>query len=73
MAATAKAESEPMLKIGDRVTIRHASGLSGRIVELRGPLGPGGAYVYRVQVRRKPTPSYVEVRADQLELISDGV
>ena len=28
---------------GDRVKIRFSGGLSGRIVELRGPLGPGGS------------------------------
>lgn len=70
MATTANVESRPLLKVGDRVTIRHASGLQGRVVELRGPLGPGGALVYRVEVRKKPKPSYVEVRADQLELAS---
>lgn len=70
MATVAKVEHQPLLKIGDRVTIRHASGVQGRVVELRGPLGPGGAQVYRVEVRKKPRPSYVEVRADQLELAS---
>jgi hypothetical protein len=35
-----------------------------RIVELRGPLGPGEAQMYRV--RRKPTPAYMEEREDQL-------
>ncbi len=67
---TTTSEPQPLLKIGDRVRIRHASGLSGRVVELRGPLGPGGAQIYRIMVRRRPTPSYVEVRADQLEFIS---
>jgi len=70
MATMAKVESQPLLKVGDRVKIRHASGLHGRVVEWRGPLGPGGAQVYRVEVRKKPRPSYVEVRADQLELAS---
>src|SRR5262249_27505044 len=70
---TTTSEPQPLLKIGDRVRIRHASGLSGRVVELRGPLGPGGSQVYRVMVRKKPTPSYVEVRADQLEIISSKV
>jgi hypothetical protein len=70
MASVAKVESQPLLKIGDRVRIRHAPGLHRRIVELRGPLGPGGAQVYRVEVRRKPKPSHVEVREDQFELVS---
>jgi hypothetical protein len=55
-------------KLGDWVKIRH-SNLHGRIVELRGALGPGGAEIYRVRFRRKPTPAYIEVREDQLELI----
>ncbi len=57
------------LTLGDRVTIRNSAGMKGRIVELRGPLGPGGVHIYRVQVRRKPTPAYIEVREDQLEAV----
>jgi hypothetical protein len=56
-------------KLGDCVKIRHSEGLRGPIVELRRPLGPGGAQIYRVQVGRKPEPSYTEVREDQLVLI----
>src|SRR5262249_35104779 len=56
-------------KLGDRVKIRLSGGMRGRIVELRGPLGPGGAQIYRVCVRRKPKPVYIEVREDQLILI----
>jgi hypothetical protein len=55
--------------LGDRVKIRHTREWRGRIVELRGPLGPGGAQIYRVRVRRKPDPMDIEVREDQLELI----
>ncbi len=40
-----------------------------RIAELRGPLGTGGASVYRVRVRRKPTVSYIELLGDQLEYL----
>jgi hypothetical protein len=58
-----------LLKIGDRVRIRHYDGQEGRIVEFRGPLGPGGARIYRVRIQRKPTPTYIELREDQLELI----
>ena len=58
------------LKLGDRVKIRLSGGLRGRIVELRGPLGPGGVQIYRVRVRRKPEPKYIELREDQLELVS---
>jgi hypothetical protein len=55
-------------KLGDRVRIR-LSNLKGRIVELRGALGPGGAQIYRVRTRGKPRPAYIEVREDQLVLL----
>ena len=58
----------PLFKHGDRVRIRNSDFQRARIVELRGPLGPGGVQIYRVRVRRKPSPTYVEVREDQLEL-----
>ena len=58
-----------VFKLGDRVHIRRSGGLRGRIVELRGPLGPGGAQIYRVMYRRRPRPAYIEVREDQLVLI----
>jgi hypothetical protein len=59
----------PSLKLGDYVKIRHSGWPRGRIVELRGPLGPNGAQIYRVIVRGKPKPLYIEVREDQLEAI----
>lgn len=59
----------PRFNYGDRVKIRFSGGLSGRIVELRGPLGPGGVQVYRVRVRRKPEPKYIELMEDQLVLV----
>jgi len=55
-------------KLGDRVKVRFTN-WRGRIVELRGPLGPGGAQVYRVRYRGKPRPADVEVLEEQLELI----
>ena len=58
-----------LLKVGDRVLIRHFGGQRGKIVEYRGLLGPGGARVYRVLVLRKPKPDYIELREDQLERI----
>jgi hypothetical protein len=67
---TNAAKQRPELKLGDRVEIRHSEGLRGRIVELRGPLGPQGAQVYRVLVRRKPKSNYIELLGDQLVLIA---
>jgi hypothetical protein len=62
-------KTESIFKLGDRVRIRLSGGQRGRIVELRGPLGPGGAQIYRVRIPRDPKPGYIEVREDQLVLI----
>ena len=59
-------------KLGDRVRILQSEFPPGRIVELRGPLGPGGAEVIRVRLWRKPRPHDIEVLADQLEAIPAG-
>jgi hypothetical protein len=67
----ANEKAMPLFKYGDRVRIL-LSPLQGRIVELRGPLGPGGAQIYRVRIYRRPKsprPTYIEVREDQLRLI----
>jgi hypothetical protein len=64
-----KQKTMPLLKLGDRVRILRSSGLCGDIVELRGALGPEGAQIYRVRIRRKPKPAYIELREDQLVLI----
>ncbi|HEV3383547.1 MAG TPA: hypothetical protein VG097_01965 [Gemmata sp.] len=66
--------SETRFKLGDRVKLINST-LYGRIVELRGPLAPNRVQVYSVLLKkkpflkRKPDPSYVEVREDQLELL----
>lgn len=62
-------QSGATLTTGMLVKIRNSGYGPGRIVELRGPLGPGGMHIYRVRVRRKPNPAYIEVREDQLEPI----
>jgi hypothetical protein len=61
----AHSSSQP-LRVGDLVKILHPTNLRGRIVEERGPLGPGGMLIYRVRIPRKPKPTYIELRADQL-------
>lgn len=68
LAMAAKNEAAP-LKVGALVNIRNSGLRRGRIVEFRGPLGPGGALIYRVRFGRKPTRAYIEVREDQLEVI----
>jgi hypothetical protein len=65
-------EANGSIKVGDRVKVLGAEavgGLRGRVVELRGPLGPGGAEVYRIRFGGKRRPNYTEVLADQLEVI----
>lgn len=62
---TAKKQSSPRFQVGDRVNIRYSE-WRARIVELRGPLGPGGAFVYRIRIPRKPKSRYIEVLEDQL-------
>ncbi|HEX5271073.1 MAG TPA: hypothetical protein VFW33_11320 [Gemmataceae bacterium] len=62
-------KTAPAFQLGDRVTVRHWPEWRGRIVELRGPLGPGGVQIYRVRFPGEPKPDYIELREDQLILI----
>jgi hypothetical protein len=62
-----KKQSGDLLVLGSLVKIRNSGYKKGKIVEYRGPLGPGGAKIYRVLVRGKPRRAYIEVREDQLE------
>ena len=62
-------ENAPSLKVGDCVTLPNTTYPPGRIVEARGPLGPGGALIFRVRIRDKPKSIYIEVRDDQLHLL----
>jgi hypothetical protein len=59
------------LPVGTLVMIRN-SGYGERrmpIVEYRGPLGPMGARVYRIMVRRKPSSTWIEVLEEHLEVV----
>lgn len=58
----------PKFSNGDRVRIIGPGGLTGRIIELRGPLGGNRMEVYRIRLPGK-LRSYTEVREDQLELL----
>jgi hypothetical protein len=57
------------LKLGDHVRIKNYAGKLGKIVELRGALGPDGAPVYRVRVNPKPVTTYIELLGNQLEMV----
>lgn len=58
------------LKLRDLVKIRYHPSLRGRVVELRGALGPKGALVYRLLLGRDPDPHYVEVLEDQIVAVA---
>ena len=60
-------------QLGDRVRILHTFNLRGRIVELRGPLGPKGAQVYRIRMGPKGGRFYTEVLSEQMELLPPKV
>ena len=60
------------LKVGTVVKILNSGYGRARIAEYRGPLGPKGARIYRILVQSKPRPVYIEVREDQLEVLSDA-
>ena len=45
--------------------MRFVTPIRARIVEYRGPLGPGGMQVYRVRIARKPKSTYVELCENQ--------
>ena len=62
----------PPLNLGDRVRIKHYDPSIGKIVELRGALGPGGASVYRVRINRKPTPIEIEVLDSQIDVVPEA-
>jgi hypothetical protein len=69
MAAGKKARRP--FKVGDWVKIRYSGVPRGRIVEERGAIGAGGALLFRVQLRRKPSPVFTEVREEQLIHLPD--
>ena len=57
------------LQVGTYVKILDSNFDLARIVEYRGPLGPGGMRIYRLRVRRDPKPLSIEVGEDQIEVI----
>jgi hypothetical protein len=61
--------TEP-LKEGTVVKILNSGFDRAEVVEYRGPLGPKGARIYGVVAVKKPR-LYMEVREDQLEVLSE--
>lgn len=62
--APKKPKPQYTFSLGDYVEILHFG--FGKIIELRGALGPKGAQVYRVVYQRKPRPAYIEVLGNQI-------
>ena len=58
-------------KLGDRVNSPGPMLMKGRIIELRGNLGPGGIDVFRIKLANQMRPAYIEVVASQLEFLDD--
>ncbi len=74
MSETEQNKTAHRFNLGDRVKIHHSRGTRARIVEVRGPIGPAGAQVYRIMVVRKspgtrPIRTAFDVMEDQIELI----
>jgi len=69
MAKKTPVNARNSLNLGDYVRIKSFAGQVGRIAELRGPLGPGGASVSRVKVQKEPRASSIELPGDQLEYL----
>ncbi len=61
-----KKPDEKLWNLGDKVRIRYHEHHLGKIVELRGPLGPDGIQIYRVRYRKNGKPAYVELTGDHL-------
>jgi hypothetical protein len=64
---TTSSADEP-LKAGTLVKLLRSGFKTGRIVEYRGPLAPGGVRVYGIRVGRKPS-HYTEVPETMLEVL----
>ena len=58
--------------IGTLVKVRDSGYRRAKIAEYRGPLGWHGANIYRILVKKKPRPVYIEVSEDQLEPLPAG-
>jgi len=68
----AEQEGGTKFQVGNRVKILNSAFGTAEVVELRGPFGPQGAQVYRLRVRKKPRPAYIEVLEEQMELVPEG-
>ena len=63
-------DANASFKVGDWVSIKNTGYKRVRVAEYRGALGPRGARIYRILLRKRPL-DYVEVREDQLEHVAE--
>jgi hypothetical protein len=63
--------AEP-LKVATIVQILNSGYQRAKIAEYRGPLGPKSARIYRVLVQERPRRVYIEIREDQLEVLTEA-
>ena len=61
--------TEIVFPLGARVRFLGAADLTGTVIEHRGPLAPKGAQVYGIRMGDDGDGGYVEVQADQIELL----
>ena len=55
-------------QLGDRVRLLGPRPMNGRIIELRGDLGPGGMDIFGIELANASL-LYTEVRRDQIEFL----
>jgi hypothetical protein len=60
----------PTFAIGDRVEIIRFG--YGEVISLRGPLGPNGEQVYRVEYTTDPDSAYIEVLGNEIRPLKSG-
>ena len=68
MADQTQDKPVPLFNLADRVKIRLSGGMRGRIVELRGPLGPAGSTFIESGLWGA-VPTYIELMEDQIRLV----
>lgn len=64
-----KAETVVEFHRGDIVVVRLHPHMRAKVIELRGPLGPNGEQVYRIQLGKDSGRRQLEVLPQQLRLV----
>ncbi|AWM38278.1 hypothetical protein GobsT_36000 [Gemmata obscuriglobus] len=59
-------------RLGDRVQLRTFTGLRGRIIEFRGPIGHKGRELFGIELIYPDHTEYTEAARDDLVYLDDG-